>query len=192
MQRDEVYDQVIRDRSRTMSDYILEPLPRSLEGLEAFYLRRPGSMMGSVLILFCSEGVVLVGDLIGKSMNSPRAYGKGWFSSHLSEGYLAEKFLPKTYVPELAAVELEELAREVEESDMEEPECSNIAGSLRGLKGEVYSWDFERKLYDQLQRFQESPYESVGYGYDPGDFASLVCIQRCFRWLIWEGGKNDG
>lgn len=64
--------------------------------IKAFYMKKPGTGIFSVLLMFTPEGIGLTGDLTfgdGGLWSARGGYGLGWFSSDLSEDYLCSKFL---------------------------------------------------------------------------------------------------
>lgn len=93
-------------------DHVLEEIPAG--DLKAFYLKRPGTRMGSSLILFTPEGIVIAGDMTpGRGALSAFGYGLSWFASELGWDYLCGKFLDKEWVPEYAVEYCRDAARDI-------------------------------------------------------------------------------
>lgn len=100
----------------SLKNFVLEDFPAG--DMKAFYLRHPTQgMMGSCLILFTPEGIVICGDRApsktGRGAITAFLYGLDWFASELYEDYLCLKFLDKEWVPEYAADYCRRMAKEL-------------------------------------------------------------------------------
>lgn len=87
--------------TKELAEHVLTELPSAPGGVRAFWLRKPGTGLYSLLVSFLPSGhIALAGDLtIGGSHGcvSATGYGLAWWVSNLSEDYLASKFLEKKW-----------------------------------------------------------------------------------------------
>jgi hypothetical protein len=172
--------------------YILEP-HADYERLKAFYLKEPKhGRMGSCLILFTVEGIVIMGDLTPCQNGVISAYGYGldWFAGQLSEDYLCSKFLTKEFVPELALQGFKE--RLLEKRRLSGVRCPSLDDRFIDKFTAREAWEYvEGMMQDGMGRdeyyrlycetFNDSP--ECGYGYNRSDAAWLCAIQQRFSEL---------
>lgn len=117
---------VMKHMRETLRDHVLEEIPAG-ERIKAFYIKEPGTRMGSSLILFTPEGIAIMGDLTpGRGAMSVYGYGLSWFASELGEDYLCGKFLEKEWVPEYAADYCRWMAKEVRKGQYDDDEFLKV------------------------------------------------------------------
>ncbi len=170
------------------------------EKFQAFTLTKIGyeGRMGSTMIIFSPEGIVILGDLVpghsnGNGVVSTLGYGIGWFSGQLSPHYLAEKFLRQGWHAELAVEELKEWQKnggnqyyddETPLSKEKQEELQELIDYLEcGDIGPERYYDVMMEIYDNPDIFCDG---APGHGYDPSDLGWLVAIQVRFAELYRE------
>lgn len=92
-----------------LKDHELTELPFVEGGIRAFWLRKPGTGMYSLLVTFVPGYIVLTGDLtIGGNHGcvSAAGYGLDWWVSKLDGDYLCSKFLEKKWQREVALADV--------------------------------------------------------------------------------------
>lgn len=121
----------------SMKDHVLQEIPAG--EFKAFYLKKHGDgMMGSCLILFTPEGVVICGDRApsrtGRGAITAFRYGLDWFASELYEDYLCSKFLDKEWVPEYAVDYCRQMVQEIRKGrqDDQEKELGSVSDERAG------------------------------------------------------------
>jgi len=104
---------------KQIKDHVLTKV--SDKPIEVYYLHKPGvdgkmeTRMGSTLVMFTPEGIILAGDLTPQTNGSVSVLGKGkgFFTANLDPDYLAVKFLRDDhYEPERARAELRQWIQE--------------------------------------------------------------------------------
>jgi hypothetical protein len=169
------------------------------EDFQAFKIHRPGTRMGSTMITFTPEGIVIHGDLCPgqNGVISNFGYGLGWFSKKTSPDYLCSKFLQRGWHAELAQEELEDWVRAGgdpwgdEDSD---PNSERVSGLLdiicRLDRGEIGQEGLCQELVDLYGDQGILDDGSPGWGYDPSEAGWLIAIQARFVEL-YKAEKNE-
>jgi len=178
--------------TEALKDHVLIEVPYAEGGVRAFWLRKPGTGMYSLLVSFLPSGhIALSGDLtIGGRHGcvSATGYGFDWWVSKLDEDYLCGKFLEKKWQPEIAKRDVRQHLEtalkdhEPKQADrwqavLDELEAGDIAyeGLVRAMEEEGFTdaWDY-----------------SIGEDYDASG-GWLVAAHRKFRelWLAREAVK---
>lgn len=147
--------------------------------------------MGSLVILFTPEGIVLHGDaeITPHGTVSSYGYGLDWFKGKLHGSYLAEKFLNRQWVRESCAALLEERAEELEEEDTPEDDATRLkekTTALRELAKQVLDHQsMEHEVYEELQDLDPEMVDGgmPGYTYDYWQLAQLHVVQQKFAEL---------
>lgn len=163
--------------------------------VQIFRLKDPkyGRLQGC-LILFTTEGIVIMGDLTPcqNGVISCKGYGLSWFAGQLSEDYLCEKFLSKEFrIDKAIRVFKEDLLRKRRESGLNPPaslvrqkRCIDKDGAreawnwINGFEDEPNPWAFF-EMYSDV--FGDTPEGT--YGYNLGDAGWLCAIQQTFARL---------
>ncbi len=98
----------VTDQMReAMANHVLE-LVCQTDKITAYYLKEPGTRMGSTMLIFTPEGIAIMGDRVPTNNGTVSVFGVDlrWFAGGLSEDYLCEKFLQETWILEKAVEEL--------------------------------------------------------------------------------------
>lgn len=150
--------------------------------------------MGSLIILFTPEGIVLHGDgeITPHGTVSSYGYGLEWFAGKLDGSYLAEKFLNQQWVREDCAAYFVDVAQHLtEEADHadEEEEKDRLkanAKALWDLSGEILEEGLsEHDAYSRIEDLDDSHLDDgmPGYTYDYWQLAQLHVVQQKFAEL---------
>lgn len=171
-----------------------------------WYLEKPGTRMGSVLVSATPEGLVLSGDGHhgpGNATGTVTArYGLRWFLGDLSPSYLAEKCIRPDWHAAIAAANIrEELENARSDAEYDVPNAAMIemleallrnedhlrsADAFYSALGEV-AWDTADDLpHDDCERalrcaLGDDEWYEIGAGYDPEVVAWLSAVQRAFK-----------
>jgi hypothetical protein len=165
----------------SMKDHVLERISS-----ETYLMRKPGTMMFCVYLSFLPFGTVIAGDFCpGRHgvISSNWRYGLEWFSGRLGAGYLAEKFLSDVFTKERAVLKAKNWllhTPEDEQADWGEG-WSQFYQSIIRQQDDIYGPDTIIRLADDAGVILDDG--CPGYGYDIGDQADLVAIQRKFSEL---------
>lgn len=153
--------------------------------IKAFYMKRPGTGMFSVLVVFTPEGIGLTGDLTfgdGGVWSAKYHYGLGWFSGDLSEDYLCSKFLKSDHWDADRAAA--DYSFEPNEDDDGRLEFEKREIRQRLKDGGI---DNPNDLYDEMDEQSHLGFDVSdgvpGYGYDPAAAGWLCAVQQRFREL---------
>jgi len=179
------------DYERALKDHILIEDPFNSLGpeedqlrLQAFYLKKKDEgRMGSTLLIFTPEGIVITGDLTPERNGSISTfgYGLGWFASDLDGSYLCEKFLTTRWIPEIACEDLKEYRNE---EGINQKRLEALIEHTEALH--LSHYEFHAAL-DDVEIYDEE-YE-IGIGYDPAEAGWLCAIQKRFAELWSEKVK---
>lgn len=157
--------------------------------IKAFYMKKPGTGIFSVLLVFTPEGIGLTGDVMygdTTGLWSARGgYGLAWFSGDLPEGYLCEKFLKSNHWDADRAAESCWFEPDEDDSELIARAKSEISTHL---KNRVIDSVNDLATEMDLQGFDIS-FEMPGYGYDPAAAGGLCAVQQRFRELY---AKQEG
>ena len=156
--------------------------------------------MGSTMITFTPEGIIIHGDLSPgrRGVISDLGYGLGWFSSSLGGGYLCEKFLAQGWHEEIA---LDEIKGWLDNGGGpwgdDEPASPEVVEKLtelidrmerNGPMGEQQFYEGLMDVYDDPDLFDDG---GPGWGYDPVEAGWLIAIQARFAELYCKDLRKD-
>lgn len=167
---------------------------------ECYYLRPADKRgrLGSAMVVFTPEGIVIMGDVCpGRNgVVSAYGYGKKWFASELDKDYLASKFLPKVWVEDVAAQWLRETIDKETIDDMtgmDNPKTAAMRQKLGDLLAEFDDGPCfgPEGFHERLDAIMPGLEGSIGYDYEPRDVELLAAIQRGFRAAIAAKGVSD-
>jgi hypothetical protein len=149
----------------SFKDYVLKEVP-SGEKIKAFYLKpQRNTRMGSCLILFTPEGIVICGDMTpGRAAVSTFGYGLDWFASELGWDYLSSKFLDKEWVSEYAVKYCRDAARDIRRGKHDDDAYGSPLQK---------AWDVRGGLVENLQDLRDDLKNS-----DPQDVEGVACIEK--------------
>jgi hypothetical protein len=171
---------------KDLKDHVLTELPSVPGGVRAFWLRKPGTGIYSLLVSFLPSGhIALSGDLtIGGSHGcvSATGYGLDWWVSDLYEDYLATKFLEKRWQPQVAKRDLEQhFADAIRDGDQGFAEKWRMV--LDALNGDDMGPDDLIRAMDEAGICDAWDYD-IGVDYD-SSAGWLAAAQQKFRelWL---------
>ena len=149
--------------------------------IKAFYMKRPGTGMFSVLVVFTPEGIGLTGDLTfgdGGVWSARGGYDLGWFSGELAEGYLCSKFLKSDHWDANRAAGKYPLAPDDDDDDDEE--TVTMKRAIRKLLKDRISenpYELESEMYSKGFDLADGV---PGYGYDPAAAGWPCSLPTCF------------
>lgn len=129
-----------------MEECRLEEFPAG-EKIRGFYLKRAGGgRMGSVMILFTPEGIIIAGDMnpLRRRGAALGPYGLKWFASSLEEDYLCGKFLDEEWQSGMAIRYCRQMAAEI----LQGLHDSEVGSELRKLSDE------RAGLTDDIQNYR--------------------------------------
>jgi hypothetical protein len=147
--------------------------------------------MGSIIILFTPEGIVLAGDgeITPHGTVSSFGYGLEWFAGKLAGGYLAQKFLQKRWVSDACAASIRDHADDLEKEDIPDDDADRVAqkvATLRELATEIESNGLsEHDVYEALNDLDDACVDDgiPGHTYDHWEVAQLAVVQEKFAAL---------
>lgn len=167
------------------------------EPVAVYRMGQPRTGIYVVYIASFADRLCITGDImLGRDdhgLVSTMKYGIGWFSGHLSEGYLCEKFLSHVWQWEIAVEGIEDRI----ETDEEDGGWKHHADALRefiakpgwrhdGLGGPD-AWEY----YDRMREIGCETDELPGYGYPRVEAGWLCAIQQRFQELYAASQGED-
>ena len=157
--------------------------------VRVYRIRRPGTLMGSTLLMEAAGQITIAGDLCpGRNgVVSTLGYGLDWFARQLGGSYLAEKFLSKRWVPALAARWVTEVLAGTDEAFVGHHNYAEThREALEDLGGEDNIREMgEVAFYEALSEIDSDIMddEPPGWDYEPTELRCLVAIQARFAKL---------
>lgn len=188
----------VDDRLRKdWSHHTIRQLAGCTGDFQAFMLERPGhGRMGSCLVMFTPEGIVICGDWCPESNKgavSNYGYGISWFASHLGEDYLCSKFLDQVYRRDKAHWYVADRVKDLEADDEDRSERrEDLLHILKDALECDDGTDIDGEHFGTEERFAELMTEADDYdaltdgvarGYDLREAALLCVIQQRFAQL---------
>ncbi|MHC4093109.1 MAG: hypothetical protein ACYSVY_23035 [Planctomycetota bacterium] len=167
-----------------LKDHVLEEIPAG-DQLRMFLMRKPGTRIHLVQLIFSPNGIILAGDLtiggVHGCVSSP-GYDVAWFGTKKSERYLCEKFLVNQSEWDRDAC-LEGIRYWYEDDDEgPPPEVQEILDEQP-----PYLADNPDAMYDALARAGVDLGDGVpGFDYPRADAGWLCAVQERFAELYQE------
>ena len=144
-----------------------------------------GGRMGSTVIIFHSEGIIITGDLHPRRRGviSDFGYDLSWFAREQSEGYLCSKFLTKVWQNEVAHVDVQNIIKDLKAEDEEWDEPS-YKKAIKRWQSLLDDWDdiwTDTHVYERASTIDCEAYDyHIGWDYDLADAGWLAATQQAF------------
>jgi len=173
--------------TKTMSTKTLRTIH---EGHEYVLEEKGRGRMGTTVILFHHEGIILTGDLKPgrRGVISDIGYGLEWFAKDFkgSGEYLCSKFLEKTWQNEVARQDVWRLHQEAIEESKEWGDDSLMlyASKWKRMHGEWDDFWTETHVFEHAVEIEQDAWEyHLGWDYNLADAGWLTSIQIQFSEL---------
>lgn len=179
---------------RDLAGHVLVPLVEG-PGVCVFQLRRPGTRIMLVELVFTLEGILLHGDFTPEDNRSCGAHMKGlaWFAAEMDAGYLASKFLQREWTAEGAEDHVRNNIATLREQLLERDDDA-LRARISSLEARANKGDGFTSLFEYTQTWVpefEADRSDLEWEYPRDDYstrgvAALGAIHARFRALFWE------
>lgn len=171
---------------KAFADHVLQPAAGNNADALAYRIVKPGTNVYSAYISEVANRLCITGDVCLGSTRygivSAPGYNMGWFTGHLSEGYLCEKFLDQEWQWEAAVEFIQWQIKEASEEWWVE-NTDKLRQFIKdpGWKYDVPTWvEFHEFMTEELEH---DGCELPGHDYPRGDAGWLCAIQQRYSEL---------